>query len=71
MEKIDNTSHCQHSLKLEVLAEETRSFLQMIRQQVISEVDAETASTGLELEPEHWQRKGATAACRYTWALKL
>jgi hypothetical protein len=37
----------------------------------VSDVDAETASTGLELEAEHWQRKEAAAAHRYTRALKL
>jgi hypothetical protein len=43
----------------------------MIREQVVSEVEADTASTGLELEAKHWQQKEAAAARRYTWALKL
>jgi hypothetical protein len=29
------------------------------------------ASTGLELDAEHWQRKEAAAARRYTRALEL
>jgi hypothetical protein len=38
---------------------------------VVSDVDVETASTGLELEAEHWQQKEAAAARRYTRALEL
>jgi hypothetical protein len=43
----------------------------MIQEQVVSDVDADTASMGLEIEAEHWQRKEATAARRYTRALEL
>jgi hypothetical protein len=39
--------------------------------EVVSDVDAETASTGLELEADHWQWKEATTVCRYTQALEL
>jgi hypothetical protein len=46
-------------LKVEGPAEETMSILQTIREQVVSDVDAKTASTGLELEAEHWQWKEA------------
>jgi hypothetical protein len=66
---IDDTSHRQHRSGAERQTEETRSLLQTIREQVISDIDADTASTGLELEAEHWQRK--EAARRYTWALEL
>jgi hypothetical protein len=70
-EKIDNTPHCQNRSKAEAPAEETRSLLQTIQEQVISDADADTASTGLELEVKHWQQKESTAMCRYTRALKL
>jgi hypothetical protein len=44
-------------------------------QELVSDVDADTASTRLELEAEHWQRKEAAkeavAAHRYTGALEL
>jgi hypothetical protein len=50
---------------------ETRSLLQTIREQIVSDVEADTASTGLELEAEHWQWKEAAAARRYTRALEL
>jgi hypothetical protein len=38
---------------------------------IVSDVEADMASTGLELKAEHWQRKEAAVACRYTWALEL
>jgi hypothetical protein len=69
--KVDDTSHCQHHSEVERLTEETRSLLQTIREQVVSDIDAEAGSTGLELESEHWQRKEATVAHRYTQALEL
>jgi hypothetical protein len=68
---IDNAPRRQHRSRAEEPAGETRPLLQTIREQVVSYVDADTASTGLELEAEHWQRKEATAACRYTRALEL
>ena len=37
----------------------------------VSDVEADMASTGLELKAEHWQRKEAAAAHRYTRALEL
>jgi hypothetical protein len=43
----------------------------MIREQIISDVDADTASMGLELEAEHWQWKEAAAVRHYTRALDL
>jgi hypothetical protein len=43
----------------------------MVREQIVSDVEANTASIGLELEAEHWQQKEAEAARRYTRALKL
>jgi hypothetical protein len=43
----------------------------MIREQVVSDVEANTALMGLELEAEHWQGKEAAAARRYTQALEL
>jgi uncharacterized protein YueI len=66
MEMIDDTSCRQHHSEAEVPAEENRSLLQMIREQVILDVDAETVSTRLELEAEHWQQKEAAATCHYT-----
>jgi hypothetical protein len=69
--KIDDASRRQNRSEVEAPAEETRSLLQTIREQVILDVDAETASTGLELEAEQWQRKEAAAAHRYTRALEL
>jgi hypothetical protein len=38
---------------------------------VVLDVDADTASTGLELETEHWQQMEAAAVHRYTQALEL
>jgi hypothetical protein len=66
MEMIDNASRRQHCSEVEVPAEVTRPLLQMIQEQVVSDVDVETASTGLELEAEHWQWKEATATCYST-----
>jgi hypothetical protein len=63
---IDNTSHHQHCSEAEVPAEEARSLLQTIREHVVPDVDAETASARLELKAEHWQRKEAAAAHCYT-----
>jgi hypothetical protein len=71
MGKIDNTSCHQHRSEAEGPTEETRSLLQTIPEQVVSDVDAEMASTGLELEAEHWQWMEAAAAHRYTRALEL
>jgi hypothetical protein len=71
METIDDTSRHQHRAEAEVPAEETRSHLQTIQEQVVLDVDAETASTGLALEAEHWQWKEAAPMHRYTWALDL
>jgi hypothetical protein len=71
MERVDNASCFQHQAKLEIPAEETRSLLQTIREQVVLDVGVEIASTGLELEAEHWQQKEAAAACRYTQVLDL
>jgi uncharacterized protein YueI len=68
---VDNALHRQHHAEPETLAEETRSLLQTIREQVVSDVDAKTASMGLEREEEHWQWKEATATCHYTQALEL
>jgi hypothetical protein len=69
--QIDNAARRQHRLRAEAPTGKTRSLLQMIREQIISDVEANTASTGLELEAEHWQWKEAAAACRYTRALEL
>jgi hypothetical protein len=66
MGKIDDASHRQRRSKAEGMTEETRSLLKMIREQVVSDVDAEMASTELELEAKHWQQKEAMAACHYT-----
>jgi hypothetical protein len=71
MGQIDDAARCQHRSRAEEPTGETRSLLQMIREQIISDVEADTASTGLELEAEHWQRKEAAAARRYTWGLEL
>jgi hypothetical protein len=68
---IDDTSRRQHRSGVERQTEENRSLLQMIQEQVISDVNADTVSMGLELEAEHWQRKEAAAARHYTWALEL
>jgi hypothetical protein len=43
----------------------------MIREQVVLDVDAETTSTGPELEAEHWQQKETAAACRFMQVLEL
>jgi hypothetical protein len=69
--QIDDTVRCQHHSRAEEPTGETRSLLQMIREQIVSDVEADTASTGLELEAKHWQRKEAAAARRYTRALEL
>jgi hypothetical protein len=69
--QIDDASHCQHRSRSEEPTGETRSLLKTIREQILSDVEADTASTGLELEAEHWQRKEAMAACRYRRALEL
>jgi hypothetical protein len=52
--KSDDAPRRQNCLEAEAPAEETRSLLQTIREQVVSDIDADTASTGLELEAEHW-----------------
>jgi hypothetical protein len=69
--QIDGASHRQNRSRVEEPAGETRSLLQTIREQLVSDVDPDTASTGLELEAEHWQRKEAAAARCYTRALEL
>jgi hypothetical protein len=69
--KDDDTSNRQHCSEVEGPTEETRSLVKMIREQVVSDVDVEMASTGLELETEHWQRKEAAAVCCYIRALEL
>jgi hypothetical protein len=51
--------------------EENRSLLQTIREQVVSDVDVDMASMGLELEAEHWQWKEAMATHHYTQSLEL
>jgi hypothetical protein len=71
MGNIDDAWRCQHRPGAERQTEENRSLLQMIREQVVSDVDADTASIGLELEAECWQRKEAAAARRYTRALEV
>jgi hypothetical protein len=71
MGRIDDTSRRQHRSEAERPTEETRSLLQTIRGQVVSDIDVDTASKGLELEAEHWQQKEAAAACCYTRALEL
>jgi hypothetical protein len=70
-EQIDDATRRQHRSRAEEPTGETRSLLQMIREQIVSDVEADTASTGLEIEAEHWQRKEAAAARRYTRALEL
>jgi hypothetical protein len=50
--KIDDASHRQHRSGVEEPSGETRSLLQKIREQVVSDVDADTASMGLEIEAE-------------------
>jgi hypothetical protein len=67
--QIDDASRRQHRSRVEEPAGETRSLLKTIREQVVSDIEVDTASTGLELEAEHWQWKEATAARRYTRAL--
>jgi hypothetical protein len=69
--QIDDASRHQHRSRAEEPTEETRSLLQTIREQIVSDVESDMASTGLELEAEHWQRKEAAAAHRYTRALEL
>jgi hypothetical protein len=69
--QIDNATHHQHCSRAEGPTGETRSLLQTIREQIILDVEADTASTGLEIEADHWQRKEAAAARHYTWALEL
>jgi hypothetical protein len=69
--QIDDATRRQHCSRAEEPTGETRSLLQMIGEQIVSDIDANTASTGLELEAEHWQRKEAAAARRYTQALEL
>jgi hypothetical protein len=69
--QIDDAACHQHHSRAEEPTGETRSLLQTIREQIISDVEADMASTGLELEAEHWQRKDAMAARCYTWALEL
>jgi hypothetical protein len=69
--QIDDALRHQHHLRVEEPTGETRSLLQTIREQILSDVEADMASTGLELKAEHWQQKEATAACRYTRALEL
>jgi hypothetical protein len=69
--KVDDASRSQHRSKAKGPTEETRSLLQMIREQGILDVDVETASTGLELKAEHWKLKEAAAAGHYTRALEL
>jgi hypothetical protein len=64
--KIDDVLRCQHRSEAEGPTEETRSLLQMIQEQVVSDVDVEMASTGLELEAEHWQWGEAAATRCYT-----
>jgi hypothetical protein len=71
MEKVDNALCCQHPTEPEIPAEENRSLLQTIWEQVVSDMDTKTALTGMELKAEHWQWKGATAAHRYTRAVGL
>jgi hypothetical protein len=44
----------------------SRPLLQTIQEQIVSDVEAKTALTGMELEAEHWQQKEAAAAHRYT-----
>jgi hypothetical protein len=67
MGDIDDASRGQHRSGAERQTEENRSLLQTIQEQVVSDIDADMASTGLELEAKHWQRKEAAAARRYTW----
>jgi hypothetical protein len=69
--QIDDAAHRQHHSRAEEPTGETRSLLQTIQEQIVSNIEADTASTGLELEAEHWQRKEAVAARRYTRALEL
>jgi hypothetical protein len=59
--KIDDASRHQHRSEAEEPAEETRSLLQTTWEQVVLDVDVETASMGLELEAEHGQWKEAVA----------
>jgi hypothetical protein len=48
-----------------------RTLLQTICEQVVPDVDVETASVCLELEAEHWQQQSAAAAHRYAHLLEL
>jgi hypothetical protein len=59
--QIDDTSRRQHRSRAEEPTGETRSLLKTIREQIISDVEADTASMGLELKAEHWQQKEAMA----------
>jgi hypothetical protein len=70
-EQTDDTSRHQRRSRADEPTGETRSLLQTIREQVVSDVEADTASLGLELDDKHWQWKEAAAACHYTRALKL
>jgi hypothetical protein len=69
--QIDDATRRQHRSRAEEPTGETRSLLQTIPEQIVSDVEADTASTGLELEAEHWQRKEAAAARCYMRALEL
>jgi hypothetical protein len=69
--QIDDAAHRQHHSRAEEPTGDTRSLLKTIQEQVVSDIKADTALTGLELEAEHWQRKEAMAARHYTQALEL
>ena len=60
--QIDDAARHQHRSGAEEPTGETRSLLQTIQEQIVSDVEADMASTGLELEAEHWRQKEAAAA---------
>ena len=70
-EQTDDAPRRQRRSRADEPTGETRSLLQTLREQLVSNIDADSESTGLELEAEHWQRKEAAAARRYTQALEL
>jgi hypothetical protein len=69
--QIDDAARHQHRSRAEEPTGETRSLLKTIREQSVLDAKADMASTRLEIEAEHWQRKEASAARRYPRALEL
>ena len=51
--------------------ESYKTLQQIIRDQIVSEVDSIETTSSLDDEVEHWERKEATAARRHTRALEI